>query len=389
MIVGAGIGGLAAAISLRRAGFEVEVVERAPVVREIGAGVSIWSNALAALDLIDVGDSIRSIGWSGTSGRINDRSGRTVASTDTRTIRGALGELPVMVHRAELLRVLLEAAGDISIRVAATCSGVRTEESQAVVSLQGGTELRADVVVGSDGIHSATRRALRDPSKPQYTGLTGWRAVIGNHDRVSQAWLSVSGGNQFLVAPLTEGRLFVASTMHLEEGQARWVSDPASYQREIFNGWHGPIDELLAHIPPNVFISSDIYHRPPPKWMARGRVALLGDAAHPMTPDLGQGACQAIEDSVVLGACLSGASDVSSALRTYESLRLPRVRTIVASSRKLGLSFSTRDPIRAAMRNTTLRLAPDSIRMRYLARFASRSAFLRSISKLTVSPSIP
>jgi 2-polyprenyl-6-methoxyphenol hydroxylase-like FAD-dependent oxidoreductase len=377
-IVGAGIAGLAAAIALRDGGVEVEIVERRETLTEIGAAISIWPNALAACEALGIAEAIHDIGAPEMQGGARTSDGRWLARADDALIARYLGGPSVLLHRAELQIVLLEAARDVPLRLGTACVEIFQDPSGAGIRLGDGRMLEADAVIGCDGIWSRVRTAQGDHSRPTYSGLTGWRAIIDNPGWVEEGWISAGAGNQFLASPMSRSRLFLATAVHLNEGEGATISDPSAFLRDSFRTWHGPIGALLEATPASSWIATDFYHRTPPRWMAHGRIALAGDAAHPMTPDLGQGGCQALEDAVILGRCFSVNGDVEAAIRHYEARRLGRVRRVVSASARIGRVMSTESRFQAGLRNQALRMTPPALRLRYLAEIAARRSFERT-----------
>lgn len=374
VVVGAGIGGLTCAIGLRQAGIDVEIVERAGGLAGIGAGISLWPNALAALDVLGLEDTVAAAGREFASGTIRRPSGARFPVFDPEQMRRYFGSLPVLMHRADLQRVLQDAAGGISIALGARCEAVRTEGEHISVRLSDGSTRTADVVVGADGVRSAVRASV-EPSEPRYVGLAAWRAVIPTDVAVPDLTLSVGDGKQFLAAPLSEGRTYVAGLLPMPEGTFAELPELGPVLREAFQGWHDPVGRLIDDTPESAYIRGDVFDRPRPARLCWGRVALIGDAAHPVTPDLGQGGCLAIEDAVVLARCLQGAHEIPRALQRYEQARLRRVRTVVLESRWTGKVFASPDPVVQAIRSGILGGLPTRARLRHIARYAGRDAF--------------
>ncbi len=344
IIIGGGIGGLTAALALRRPGCEIEVFERAPELGEVGAGLSLWSNALAALDRLGVMEPLRSRGVSGQTGAFRTPEGDVLLEMHA----GPLGTAPegiiLLLHRAELLGVLLDAAEHDSVRVGARFVGLEKDATGVTAHFADGREARGDLLVGADGLRSAVRAALFGPHPPRYGGYTAWRAVTPfdvDHLTPGETW---GRGRRFGQWGMAGGRAYWYATQAVPEGQG----DPPQGRKQglldLFRGWHGPIEALIAATDEAAILRNDVYDRPPLRAWSVGRVTLLGDAAHPMTPDMGQGACQAIEDAVVLADCLAGSGDVSPALRAYEDRRIPRTRRVVRESRRAGTIAQRRFP---------------------------------------------
>lgn len=344
-MVGAGIGGLAAAVALRRVGVEPLIVERVSHIREVGAGLSLWSNAMNALRELGVEDRV----WAAASGI--DRnvsqslSGRLVAITEFSDLSRTAGADCVCVHRAILQRILLEELPSEMVRTSAPCRDF--DDSAAI--LEDGERIEGDFLVAADGINSVIRERLHAAEAPRYAGYTCWRGVCGEPgvlpDRT--ALLAAGAGSQFGLWPCGEGQLYWFLTKKAPSGTKKSKAEIVALCRH----WAAPIPRVIASTPESAILQNDIVDRPPLRWWGRGRVTLLGDAAHATTPNLGQGACQAIEDAVVLADCIRRIQPVQAALREYERLRIPRATMIVRSSLQSGRMLQLDQPILEALRD--------------------------------------
>jgi len=336
IVVGAGIGGLAAAIALRRAGLDAVVFERADQIAEVGAGISLWANALRSLEPLGVADRVRSLAPPQRRIELRSWNGALLAVTSTAQLpRHEATGLCVILHRAELLDALIEALGRQHLRLGAECTGFRQDVAGVEVRFKDGTAAQGDVLVGADGLNSVVRSQLHRPAKPAYAGYTVWRAVVDRDPAGLIPLESWGRGARFGAAPMSGNRVYWYATRNAAEGSRA----PAGEKAEVlqaFRGWHAPVESLIEASEESAILRNDIYDRPVRRAWGEGRVTLLGDAAHPMTPNLGQGACQAIEDAVVLARCLRDGRDAVSALRAYESKRIPRANALVRRSRLVG-----------------------------------------------------
>ncbi|HEV2781947.1 MAG TPA: FAD-dependent monooxygenase [Actinophytocola sp.] len=363
IVVGGGIGGVATAVGLLRAGWSVRVLEQAPEFGEVGAGISLWSNAFRALDALGLGERVRALGVVRADARLRDRRGRQVvhAGGDPATRTDAV---PAIFHRAELLSALLDALPAACLGAGTRVRGVRTEPGRAVVEHDGG-ESTVDLVVGADGLRSTVRSALWPHAEPpRYAGQTSWRMVLPVPGGVvlpaGESW---GPGSVFGMLPMSGDRVYCYATATVPAGQASAGGELAEL-RDRFAGWHDPIPALLAAARPDAVLRHDLFYLPSLDSYVRDRVALLGDAAHAMTPNLGQGACQALEDAATLSAVLAGDSDVDTALRRYTGLRKRRTQTVARRSRQADTMVHLTSPVAIALRNAALRLVPPSLAMR-------------------------
>ena len=380
LIVGAGIAGLTAAAALDRIGVKVEVVERATALTQAGTALSLWPNALAALDHIGLGQAVTGIGVEEPVGIGCRPDGGQIFQLDQSRLDRTLGMPTQIVLRADLQRVLLEATEHIPIRLRTSATSITEDGTGAVVQLSTGEALRAHLVLACDGVHSIAREFVGNPA-PRFQDRTSWRAVLeGSTDLVPTARLTVGNGQQFIASPMGQGLVFWAADIGLPEGTNAALVDKKAFLQAAFDGWHDPISELIERTDEDQLVIADFYDSVPRR-LSAGPVVLLGDAAHPMTPDLGQGACQGIEDAVVLAACIDTAPDRPAALAQYESARVRRVRTIVRDSRRIGRIATVRSPSLAAMRNVGTRYLPGWLNARLAARYASEDAFRRSLRR--------
>jgi 2-polyprenyl-6-methoxyphenol hydroxylase-like FAD-dependent oxidoreductase len=372
-VVGAGIGGLTAAIALSRVGCDVLVVERARTLAAVGAGISLWPSGLAALAEIGLEAAVVERGAEFASLAICTSAGAILNSFDRVAVEQRLGGLGVMMRRADLQQVLATAAGHVPIQLGVGCERVTGSATGASLSLSDGRILSADIVVGADGLRSQVRESVA-PGAPKYTGLTSWRAVIDEDLGVYDAWLSVGSGKQFLASPLPDSRTYVSGLLPAPAGAGGAIANTVECLRDAFRGWHDPIPRLIEAHDTDCYWT-DVYHRRAPTRLVWSRIVLIGDAAHPMTPDLGQGGGQAIEDAVVLAQCVDASATVDEALRRFEDARLQRVRRVVRDSRRIGRLLATPRRTSAVARDLALRLTPHQTRLSLLAAHAGRSAF--------------
>lgn len=380
LIVGAGIAGLSAAIALDRVGIKVQIVERATGLTQAGTALSLWPNALTALRHIGLGDVIGDIGIDAPSGVGCSPSGKEIFKLDQSRLGKQLGMATQVVFRAELQRVLLEAAEHIPTKLHTQAVSITADGQTGLVELSTGERLRSEVVLACDGVHSTGRSFVGNPA-PTYLHHTSWRAVLRDSaDLVPTARLTIGRGQQFIMSAMKGGLVYWAADVALPKGANAALADKKTFLRAAFDGWHDPICELIERTDEDQLVIADFYDSIPDH-LARGPVALLGDAAHPMTPDLGQGACQGIEDAVVIAACLDGEPDRHVALAKYETVRLRRVRTIVRDSRRIGRIATAKSPAVSTARDLATRYMPSWLNARLVARYASEDVFLRNLGR--------
>lgn len=346
-IVGGGIGGLALAVACTRHGLRVRVYEQAPALGEIGAGVLLTPNSVRLLQRLGLGAAVAEYGARiGSGSRYFRQDGTPVApilTTDSAGWNGMYG-----MHRADLVSMLAGQLPDGTVRTGHQCRGFDQDDDGARVSFANGSVARADVVVAADGIHSTLQHHVVAPSQPLFSGSVAYRGLVSATrlpdwpTGISQLWMGRR--KHFLVYPVRSGRLlnyvgFVPTDEHMKESWSA-PGEPAALAEE-FRGWDPRIETLLEHV--DATFRWGLYDREPLQAWTRGRLTLLGDAAHPMLPHLGQGANQSIEDGVALAALLGSAdgSTVGAALSAYEALRLGRTGEIQLGARANGNRYDS------------------------------------------------
>ncbi|NJP91800.1 NAD(P)-binding protein [Nonomuraea sp. FMUSA5-5] len=356
IVVGGGIGGLATAVALRRIGWRATVLERAPELGEIGAGMSQAPNALRALDELGVGAQARATGVpSYSAGNLRLPDGRHLQ----RARRGEATPL-LAFHRADLHGLLLEAVPGGWVRTGTKVTGLRQGDGGVTVVWDGG-ELSADVVIGADGIRSTVRRAVwPDAPPPRFLGRTAWLGVADTSGIPSDSGelsgsITMGPGAYFLIHPISRGRVYWAFVTTADRPDLRYEQEKAEVAARLA-GWHQPIPDLIAATPDEAVLHIDIRDLDPLPTYVRGRVALLGDAAHAMSPDRGQGAGQSLEDAVVLAAALHAESGVEAALTRYDAERRPRTQATARGARADGRRTTSAAAHRALV--TMIRLMP-------------------------------
>jgi salicylate hydroxylase len=333
-IVGGGIGGLAAAAFLHRAGLRCTVYEQAPELREVGAGIVVAPNAGRLLRRLGVMDAFRrhavrlDVGWEFRRWR----DGAVLSAEDLATACERLyGEHTYTAHRADLLAVLRRAVPAGTVRLGKRCTSINASGARPSVRFADGDVAEADVLVGADGIHSVTREAIVTPSPAAYSGICAFRALVPARHAPAFArrpaqTLWIGPDHHLVHYPVSAGKFvnLVAFAPARDYRVESWTATAtvAEFLAE-FRGW----DERLAGLIQAARIPGRwaLLDRAPLRWWSRGHVTLLGDAAHPMFPFFAQGAAQAIEDAAVLARCLAeGLAGPAAALQRYETLRIPR-----------------------------------------------------------------
>jgi 2-polyprenyl-6-methoxyphenol hydroxylase-like FAD-dependent oxidoreductase len=361
-IAGAGIGGLTLATALRRRNFRVTVFERESDIRPVGAGLALGPNAIAALAQLGLADAIIAAGQTIDVSAILDSGGRVLGSEfDVATLAKDLGAPIVAIHRARLHEVLMTAVGRDVVCTGAAVARYEAHSDSVQLIGKGGERVDADLLVGADGLHSAVRAQLLGDGPPRYAGYTSWRGVtpsgaVAPPRRMTESW---GRGERFGIVNIGCGEIYWFAVA--DAPSARSDIDVHRTLLDRFGRWHDPIETIISATPVSRILRTDISDRQPIERWHEGRVVLLGDAAHPMTPNLGQGAGQAIEDALALDRSLAEASDLETALQLYERRRVARANAIVIASRRMGVVAQLSHPVAVWLRNTAMRVTPPSI----------------------------
>jgi salicylate hydroxylase len=341
-IVGGGIGGLAAALSLLRAGVDAHVYEQARGLAEIGAGVQISPNASRILHRVGLADALASTGVKALAlEQRHWQDGRILLRAPlAESVETAFGAPYYHMHRADLVKALAQALPAANLHLGHRLTSLADRDNRAEAEFENGTRISVDVLVGADGIHSAVRRAVFGPEHPRFTGCVCYRGLVDadrlahlNLEATAQVWM---GPGKHFVHYFVRGRRLVNFVAVIE--QDAWIRESWTDRGEVadalaaFEGWHPQVRHILSAVD-ETFVWALFDRKPMPQWSV-GRVTLLGDSCHAMLPFMAQGAAQAIEDGATLSACLANveANHVPEALRRYERLRIPRTSRVQSLS---------------------------------------------------------
>lgn len=365
LIIGAGMGGLAAACALRRQGFAVEIREAVAELGEVGAGIQLTPNAVNALRGLGLYEPLLRDSFEPDSIFGRDwKTGRTIFRTPLKGVCKKLyGAEYLDIHRADLHRILRQPLPPPSIRLAARCTAVRNEGEVAVATFADGTEEEADLVIGADGIRSAVRRSLFGDEAVRFTGNMCWRLTVPFDDGPDfdlvppdmSIWLGPDG--HVVTYYVNGGKAVNIVAVRVTE---KWVEEswttPSTRDELLaaYEGWHRDLQVLFERA--HETYKWGLFDRDPmPRW-SQGRITLLGDAAHPMLPYLSQGAAMAIEDGYVLARNLRTMdADVPAVLRAYERERIPRTGEVQIMAREQGESNHLASPFKRLWRDVVYR----------------------------------
>ena len=359
IIIGGGIGGLCTAIALRQTGIDVRIYERIEAFERVGAGLSVWGNAIRALRKLGLADQVIQAGSAFGRTEFRNPSGKILQSGAV----GAFGEPNVASHRAELHRILASALPTEVLRLGMKCDRVEQGADGVTIHLANGQTDQADCVIAADGLRSTIRQQLFPGTRLNYAGCTSWRGVAETQgvmmpDVICETW---GRGDRFGYMCVDKKHVYWFAVTNLPEGQTPPVEERKDFLCRRFQGWHRPIQQLIDMTVAETIVETAIYDIEPLASWSQGRITLLGDAAHAATPDMGQGACMAIEDAVVLARCLSQGNDLEAALNRYEAERKPRTTWIMNQSRAIGRIANLDNGLLCALRDLMLAIVPERL----------------------------
>jgi 2-polyprenyl-6-methoxyphenol hydroxylase-like FAD-dependent oxidoreductase len=367
IIIGAGIGGLTTAIALRQRGIAATVYEAAPAFKPLGAGIWVPPNAMEVLARLGLGAAICAGGRALRAAAISDADGRTIQRAELPPT--PTGTFPaVAIHRARLHEALL-AALDQPVQLGKACAGIEQDARQATVRFADGSSASAACVIGADGLRSVVRQGLFPEARLRYSGQSSYRAVAaatlpGELDG-QELW---GAGRRFGYSDIGSGQVYWYATFDAPAGQHEPPQAAASRLAGLFAGFPAPIPALIAATSPEQILRTDIFDCQPLASWHRGRIGLIGDAAHAATPNLGQGGAQAIEDAYVLAAALADhRADPAAAFSAFERQRRAKALLVVRRAWQLGKLAHWSNPLARRLRNSLIRLTPPRLAARQLA----------------------
>jgi 2-polyprenyl-6-methoxyphenol hydroxylase-like FAD-dependent oxidoreductase len=364
LVVGGGIGGTTAGCALHRAGVEAAVFEQADDVRRIyvGSGIHLWNNTMRALAEVGLDRKVMDVSGPGAIVEhfdIYSHTGRLLASVPLERTRARIGAECVGINRAELLPALAEELPAGVLRLGKRCVGFEQTDGAVVARFGDGSEERGEVLIGADGAHSTIRRQLLGDGAPRYAGYTIWQGITNVRESIAPVGLFpilFGPGQRFAYYHVNEVRLYWFAVANAPEGGSEPAEERKAMLLERFRGWPAHIAEIIESTPVEATHRRDLYDREPDERWGEGRATLLGDAAHAMTFDLGQGAGQSIEDAVVLARCLADVADPAEALREYERRRMKRTAHMQKLSRFVGRTAAWEQPAAVRLREVAWRV---------------------------------
>ena len=350
VIVGAGIGGLTAARALQRDGHQVRVLDQVRELRPVGAGISLWSNGVKVLNALGLGPELAAVGGIMDEVAYFAMDGTPLCAFDLDPLVQRVGQRPYPVRRSDLQEILLGAVGPEHLTLGARAVAVEDDGERAVVVLEDGTRHEADLVVAADGTHSRLRaHVIGHPVERTYVGYQNWNGLVAEGLGGPTGWTMFVGDHQRVSTMPVRDACYFFFDVTTPDPTLDTERDPQDLLREHFAGWAAPVADLIERLDPTAITNVAIHSHEPIERLARGRVAILGDAAHTTAPDLGQGGCQAMEDALVLAHYLRTTNvSVADALDRYSCERVPRTADVVRRATQRAALTHGDDPAETA-----------------------------------------
>lgn len=351
IIIGAGMGGLSAGIALKRIGCNVQVYEQVQEIKPVGAAISVWSNGVKCLNYLGMEKQVAALGGDmANMAYIDGLTGTTMTQFSLDPLVQQVGQRPYPVSRADLQSMLMHEFGAHDVHLGMKLVNVHDDGALITATFDDGTKVTADVLIGADGTHSTLRSyVLGTQPERRYAGYVNWNGLVAISEDIAPAnqWTTFVGqGKRVSVMPIANGRFYFFFDVPLPKGLPNDRSQYKAMLREYFKGWAKPVQTLIDHIDEQTTNRVEIHDMDPFMTWTRGRVALLGDAAHSTTPDIGQGGCSAMEDAVVLAIALrTNTLGIEDALLRYQNQRNERAADLVMRARKRCDVTHAKDPV--------------------------------------------
>ncbi len=360
LIAGAGIGGLTLGAALSKAGHSFTIFDQQHGPTALGAGIAMAPNAMNALSTLDLADSVRQSGEVIRTTRLLSDKGRSLLTEiDLGFLEHQYGCLPVAIHRKALLTALLARAGESNVKYGYRLIGTDQSQTSITAQFENGEQAAGSALIGADGIHSQVAHSVVGQQALNYQGFVAWRAIAPNRDRLvargttTQIW---GPGTVFGVAPVNEESIYWYGTCMAPADFAAAATREDALQH--FADWAGPVPEIISSTPVESILCHAIYDHDTLSTWCKGRIALLGDAAHAMPPNLGQGGAQAIIDAVSLANHIDQNTDLQAAFAAYERDRLQSANSMVEKSRRAARTDHLRNPLFSFGRDMLIKLTP-------------------------------
>ena len=364
IIIGGGIGGLTTAIALQQRGIHAQIYEAAPEIREAGAGLWVAANAINVLERLGIATEIKAVGNQLLYAGLADHKGNSLSEVDFTKIINNYGNGTVAIHRGKLQSILLKNVASQSIFTGKKVENIAHTEGGIQVQFSDGSSEKCDVLIGADGLNSVVRKHLFGVVPLRYSGQTCWRGIskssLKDTRTTTELW-GKKGGLRASYVQVGENEVYWYVTLKEKEGIKISPTLLKSYLLDLVSEFQSDIQNIIQNTETSAILHNDLFDfKPIPQWH-KGNIVLVGDAAHATTPNLGQGACQAIEDAYVLAKCLSEKNDPQEAFKAYQNIRFKKAKFVVETSYQLGLLNNIGGAIGYRLRNLVLKSVPKSM----------------------------
>lgn len=371
-IIGAGIGGLSVAIALQQLGRKVKVFEKASELKEMGAGIVLSANAIKTLEKLGVAEQVRQAGSPVKKAEIRKSDGQLLVNMPVHKQAERYGTYSYLIYRPDLQRILYEKLEPKTVVLGKKFLRLEQDRDKIVSFFEDDEIINSELLIGADGVHSRVRQYIIEESTLRYSGFTAFRGISNFEDARFPAELgggfeAWDNGKRFGFSHLGKGRVFWFAAINMPQGTLLTPENKRQTALQHLKGWWGPITDVIDSTNEENILVHEIFDRKPIKKWHNGKVTLLGDAAHPMLPNLGQGGAQAMEDALILTRWLKKfPQNLEQALNHYEQERIPRVTKIVQGSRMMAKLMQLENPAAIKLRNQLLRKVPDDFKIKRL-----------------------
>ncbi|MBJ8347220.1 FAD-dependent monooxygenase [Antrihabitans sp. YC2-6] len=361
IVIGAGIGGLFAGITLREAGFDVDVYERYPEPQPVGAALTMWANALKLFQRYDMLEQVLEDAGTFEYSEFRTSTGRTLMRVSLDQLVNRFGMPMVCMHRHRVSDTLLSRFGTQRLHLGKELVGVDQSGDGVRAHFADGESATADVLIGADGVHSVVRSLLFPGTEPHYDGQAVWRGMVATTDVPDTSFVAFGRGSRAGWSPMGGGLVYWFGARFQPANAPDRFGNMKRDLLSEFGEWAEPLGRLIESTPQDAIVRNDVYALPKlPSWTT-GRVALLGDAAHAMAPHVAQGACLAVEDATVLALRLAAARSPEEGLRRYSAERVERVGEVLDEAKAVGRLAAMNGPVSSRLRDLAMRLTPNKM----------------------------
>lgn len=361
-VIGAGIGGLALAISLQKKGIPTEIFEAAPQFGEVGAGINLAINAMQIFEKLGFAEAIYEAGHHIKVMNITDEQFSPLSQIPLTEFEQEFGVKSTAIHRATLHNILVSQLSNTPVHLNKKLRTIAKKDQGFQLTFEDGSTHKAAIVIGADGIHSVVRQQLFPPSELRQAKQICWRGVTAfplskaHQNQLTEAW---GKGKRFGYGWIADGLVYWYA---LTDFKKDFRQEFANVDLEkLFEDFHPLVKKIIQATPKKQIITNEMLDLKPVKKWSLGRASLLGDAAHATTPNMGQGACQAIESAWALSHLLAAENSIEQAFIKYEKLRKKKAIQVVQNSWRIGKMAHWKAAIPIALRNTMMKMTPTGV----------------------------